>query len=104
MTGEDFNNIFKFFSDSWLIAGAIGTFVGLILITKNKLKRDGYLTVGDILLGGLMLATFILAGWITLVLLGIVFKEHLEGIFGVKIFRTKEFKTKHLLYTEDEHD
>ncbi len=104
MNEEQMNELLKYFTQNWLKAGIVAGIICTAMLTRTKLKKDGFLTLGDILMGVLLMGLFTAGGWLTLVFLGFLFKEHLDEILKVKLFTTKEFKTKNLLYKEEDND
>lgn len=98
----------EFITNNWWLAGYFSTFFLSIIITRNVLKKQGYVTVGDIFIGALLMGLCVVAGWLSLIFLGYMLKEHFEeffkNLFQVKIFQTTEYKTKNLLYKGEEDD
>lgn len=104
MNDEQQNLILKYFTSNWIHAGLFAGIICLCIVGKTQLKQKGFLTLGDILLGGAFMGVYIAGGWLTLIFLGVLLKEHLDEILNIKLFTTKEFKTKNLLYKEEDND
>lgn len=104
MTRTLIDSAAEFVVNSWLPSGTIIGCILLIYFTKVKLFKDGYITLGDMLKGAMYMIGYILLGWISLLILGIYLQEHFEELTNIKIYRTKEFKTKILLYKDNEDD
>lgn len=102
------DQLVNYVTSSWITAGYVATFFICIIITRNVLRKQGFITIGDILLGGVCMGLCVFGGYLSLVFLGFLLKEHFEGFFkqlvAVKIFQTTEYKTKNLLYKGEEDD
>lgn len=97
-----------FITTNWWLAGYFSTFFLSIIITRNVLKKQGFVTIGDLLIGGICMGLCVVAGWLSLIFLGYMLKEHFEDFFKslmqVKIFQTTEYKTKNLLYKGEDDE
>lgn len=89
----------------WIHAGIACGLVCTYLTAKNKLNKEGFVTIGEFLLGVFYMAVYIAAGWLGMFFLGMLLKDEFEQLLRLKLFTTKEYKTKNLLYKQDEdHD
>lgn len=89
----------------WFQAGTVSGILCTSIIARKNLKGQGYLTLGEILFGVVLMGIYIASGWLSLILLGILLEKHFKELFQIKIFQTTEYKTKNLLYKgEDEED
>lgn len=88
----------------WVQAGIFCSVFCTYITARNKLKKDGFLTLGEILLGVMFMGIYVAGGWLTLIFLGMLLKEQFEELFKIKIFKTAEYKTKNLLYNENSDD
>lgn len=88
----------------WIQAGIFCAVICTYITGKNKLKKDGFLTLGEFLLGVFFMGLYMAGGWLTLIFLGMLLKDQFEELLKIKVFKTTEFKTKNLLYKEDEDD
>lgn len=103
--GDQFIN---YLTANWLQAGCFAATFVVIIILRDYLKKNGFLTIGNILIGVVCMALCVICGWLSLIFLGFMLREHFESFFKdfikIKIFKTTAYKTEQLLYKEDEHE
>lgn len=104
MENKQLNDILAYLFSHWVQVGIVASLLCTFITARNKLRKEGFLTIGEVLLGVCFMALYVAGGWLTLLFLGMLLKDQFEELLKIKIVKTREYKTKDLLYKEGEDE
>lgn len=96
----------QYFFDNWFNAGLVCGGILVIFLWAKVLKKNGYLDIDDLLLASAFYIFCIVIGWLNVLAVVYFFKDPLIDAWNkfrkVKIIQTKQYKTKTLLYKDED--